>query len=379
MLVAVHAGAGFHSQNRAKESIRACKQACKEAVKSFEQTENILNATASAVVALEERSMINAFPHLMNLTTQNDPCTNAGFGSNLSLNGSVSCDSSIVLGTGASGAVGNIQGIKNPILVAKALAIEEMKGSLSLGRVPPIFLVGEGARDWAIEHNIPYFHPEKLITDESHQAYSTHKALVERKAEKDAHSSSCLYDRLDTVGAVCVDSSGNVCAATSSGGVLLKSPGRVGQAGVLGCGCWADACPEEDISVACTTSGVGEHLIKTMLATRLCEAIKHTATASVVEATSKCFQTHYQNCEKFFSLNEPSSKQAGFLGLQYSAAAGVGEVFWAHSTHSIPIGYMSSRDARPNAFISFMEKDRTSQVSSEDCRLNISGYCFRLK
>ncbi|XP_065836841.1 threonine aspartase 1-like isoform X5 [Oscarella lobularis] len=344
MLVAVHAGAGFHSQNRAKESIRACKQACKEAVKSFEQTENILNATASAVVALE-----------------NDPCTNAGFGSNLSLNGSVSCDSSIVL-------------------VAKALAIEEMKGSLSLGRVPPIFLVGEGARDWAIEHNIPYFHPEKLITDESHQAYSTHKALVERKAEKDAHSSSCLYDRLDTVGAVCVDSSGNVCAATSSGGVLLKSPGRVGQAGVLGCGCWADACPEEDISVACTTSGVGEHLIKTMLATRLCEAIKHsTATASVVEATSKCFQTHYQNCEKFFSLNEPSSKQAGFLGLQYSAAAGVGEVFWAHSTHSIPIGYMSSRDARPNAFISFMEKDRTSQVSSEDCRLNISGYCFRLK
>ena len=55
-------------------------------------------------------------------------------------------------GTLLFGAVGAITGIKNPILVAKKLVEEQQKGLLPLGRVPPGFLVGQGARDWAIRH-----------------------------------------------------------------------------------------------------------------------------------------------------------------------------------------------------------------------------------
>lgn len=80
---------------------------------------------------------------------------------------------------------------------------------------------------------------------------------------------------LDTVGVVCVDKFGNVSAGCSSGGIALKHPGRVGQAGTYGSGVWAEN--GEDSSIAVCTSGCGEHLMRTMLSREIANDVRVSA------------------------------------------------------------------------------------------------------
>ena len=67
---------------------------------------------------------------------------------------------------------------------------------------------------------------------------------------------------LDTVGAVCLDWEGDFASAVSSGGILLKHPGRVGHAAMFGCGCWVQeaATNSETNSIAVCTTGCGEYV-----------------------------------------------------------------------------------------------------------------------
>ncbi|CAL8359294.1 unnamed protein product [Boreogadus saida] len=260
--VLVHAGAGYHSESKAKEYKHVCKRACQRAVESLRAGALAVEAVAAALVELED-----------------SPFTNAGMGSNLNLSGEIECDASIMDGKSLHyGSVGAIRGIKNPVLVAHRLLSEAQKGKLSAGRIPPCFLVGRGAHDWAVAHGIPPCPAEKMATKFSLSAYKRNKRKMEiaekmdtpenpmkrrRQSSETENGSECL----DTVGAIVVDQEGNVAAAVSSGGLAMKHPGRVGQAAHYGCGCWAqNSCNSNPYSTAVSTSGCGEHLIRTMLA-----------------------------------------------------------------------------------------------------------------
>uniref|UniRef100_A0A8C0ZH00 Threonine aspartase 1-like n=1 Tax=Cyanistes caeruleus TaxID=156563 RepID=A0A8C0ZH00_CYACU len=169
--VLVHAGAGYHSESKAKEYKHVCKRACQKAIEKLQAGALATDAVTAALIELED-----------------SPFTNAGLGSNLNLLGEIECDASIMDGKSLNfGAVGALSGIKNPVSVANRLLCEGQKGKLSAGRIPPCFLVGEGAYRWAVDHGIPACPPGIMATRFSLAAFKRNKRKLElaEKVETD--------------------------------------------------------------------------------------------------------------------------------------------------------------------------------------------------
>ncbi|XP_023587200.1 threonine aspartase 1 isoform X2 [Trichechus manatus latirostris] len=358
--VLVHAGAGYHSESKAKEYKHVCKRACQKAIEKLQAGALATDAVTAALVELED-----------------SPFTNAGMGSNLNLLGEIECDASIMDGKSLNfGAVGALSGIKNPVSVANRLLCEGQKGKLSAGRIPPCFLVGEGAYRWAVDHGIPPCPPNIMTTRFSLAAFKRNKRkleLAERvetdfiQLKKRRQSSEKENDSgtLDTVGAVVVDQEGNVAAAVSSGGLALKHPGRVGQAALYGCGCWAENTGAHNpystavmiMSVLPLSHGLhgpnrcGEHLVRTILARECSHALQ-------AEDAHQALLETMQN--KFISspfLASEDGVLGGVIVLRSCRCSAepdssqnkqrlLVEFLWSHTTESMCVGYMSAQDGK---------------------------------
>ena len=181
---------------------------------------------------------------------EDDPCFNAGRGSVLTAEGRIELDAAIMDGgSRRAGAVAGVRTTRAPISLARLL----------MERGPHVFLSYEGADRLAREAGLEQVDNDWFVTGE-------------RRRQLDELLAAGGFDaevKYGTVGAVAVDESGHVAAATSTGGLTAKQWGRIGDSPLIGAGTFAD-----DRAAAVSATGSGEYFIRAVAAHQLAERIR---------------------------------------------------------------------------------------------------------
>ncbi len=235
-IIAVHGGAGtILPEQLTPELEKNYREGLERALKSgYEILKNggsSLDAVQAAVTVLED-----------------DPLFNAGRGAVLTHEGKCEMDAAIMDGaTRRAGAVAGIHGIKNPVLLARMV----------MEKSEHVMLVGKGAEDFARANKLIFKNEEYFLTEQRRQQWlsvkDTETTLLDHTDKKDKK-------KFGTVGAVAIDSKGNLAASTSTGGMTNKRWGRVGDTPLIGSGTFAD----DRVAISCT--GHGEFYIRRVVA-----------------------------------------------------------------------------------------------------------------
>ncbi len=160
-----------------------------------------------------------------------------GIGGSPDRDGFVTLDACIMNHKNQCGSVAYIQNIENPISVARKVMEE----------TPHVMLAGDGAYQFAIEQGFPH---RDLLTDKSKERYQ--KWLKTSKYEPVIN-----IENHDTIGALALDSHGNLAGACTTSGMAYKMHGRVGDSPIIGAGLFVD----NEVGACCAT-GMGEAIIR---------------------------------------------------------------------------------------------------------------------
>lgn len=262
-VIALHAGAGTIRRDKMtdemaaayREGLRAALEAGRQVLMADGSS---LDAVVAAVTSLED-----------------NPLFNAGRGSVYTSARTHEMDAAIMSGIDRScGAITGICGPRNPICAARAV----------METTEHVLLAGEGARRFVESSNLPMEEPSYFGTESRLAALNDELNRRARGDEDDGDEAR----KHGTVGAVALDVNGNLAAATSTGGMTAKLPGRVGDSPVIGAGTWAD-----NRTCAISATGHGEFFIRYAVAhevdarMRLCHESLQKATEEVVEEVGK--------------------------------------------------------------------------------------------
>ncbi|RYF07514.1 MAG: isoaspartyl peptidase/L-asparaginase [Comamonadaceae bacterium] len=264
-VIAIHGGAG--TLNRAHISAEqerdyhaALQQVLRAGQAVLEQGGLAMDAVCVAVQMLEDC-----------------PLFNAGHGAVFTAAATHELDAAVMDGaTLAAGAVAGVAHVRNPVLAARCVMQEGQH----------VLMAGEGAERLARDAGLQTVEPAYFSTPARRAQLDAAQAR-QSGAVLDHDGAAALASRaidedrkMGTVGAVALDAHGHLAAATSTGGMTNKRPGRVGDSPLIGAGTYAD---DRTAAVSCT--GHGESFIRVAAAHDVCARMAYGG-ASLDEATS---------------------------------------------------------------------------------------------
>ena len=291
----VHGGCGIWLQYAEEAAILGCRDAVEKGYMILHAGGSALDAAIAACVSLED-----------------NPIFNAGTGSVLNMNGNAQMDASVMEGhTLRFGAVAAIERVRNPILVAQK--VSEVTDHTMLG--------GAGAVDFARKMGFPDYDPRtpQRITEHAALRANVPEGALRVNHFSEGHPEHAHSATAGTVGAVALDSSGNLATATTTGGRLLKLSGRIGDTALPGSGTYATA------HGAASSTGPGEFVMRVLATRQACDLMQTGQSAqTAADQTTQQIQTLF-------------SAQTGMIAIDRNGNIGI-----SHRTPEMPHAFVSS-------------------------------------
>ncbi|MCS7258509.1 MAG: isoaspartyl peptidase/L-asparaginase family protein [candidate division WOR-3 bacterium] len=280
-VIVVHGGAG--KLKNIKEHQIGIRKALEIGWAVLKENGNALNAVLESVQYMENSGIFNC-----------------GRGAVLTLDGKVELDASVMTDDGKFGAVGAVRGVKNPVLLAYKVMEE----------TDHLLLVGPGARDFAYKFGFKRYYKinphqkkrwEQLIKNGVSQYFPKLK----------------MHLKFGTVGAVALDSASRIAVANSTGGIIGKLSGRIGDTPIIGAGIYANF-----YGGVCAT-GHGEGIMRLFLSKYVADLmVKFTAQTAI---------------KRGINLAKKNNVLCGIIGIDRKGNIGIG-----YNTESMSWGYIKN-------------------------------------